>query len=72
SMDEEGMREAAKVSGGRFYREEDLAQLPASLVPRKAVFTERRETLLWNAPMLALFIGLITVEWILRKFSNLS
>ena len=35
-------------------------------------FTVRREELLWNWPMLLLFVGLITLEWILRKFSNLS
>jgi hypothetical protein len=71
-MDEEWMREAALASGGTFYREEDLHSLTANLKAQKAVFTERHETLLWNAPMLMIFIGLITVEWILRKFSNLS
>jgi uncharacterized membrane protein len=72
SMDEEGLRGAALAGGGAFYREEDLHTLAANLRPQKASFTERHETLLWNAPMLLIFVGLITIEWILRKFSNLS
>jgi uncharacterized membrane protein len=71
-MDAEALREATLASGGRFYREEDLHGLASNLKPQKATFTTRHETLLWNAPVLFLFVGLIAVEWILRKFSNLS
>jgi uncharacterized membrane protein len=71
-MEEETLRAAAEASGGAFYREEDLHRLAASLRPKSSPVVERRETLLWNAPMLVLFVALIGAEWILRKFSNLS
>jgi len=71
-MDEALLREAAAASGGKFYREEDLHRLVANLAPRKAAVTSRHEVLLWNAPMLILFVALVLAEWVLRKFSNLS
>jgi uncharacterized membrane protein len=71
-MDEPLLREAAAASGGAFYREEDLHRLGANLAPKKAAVTSRQEVLLWNAPMLLLFVGLVLAEWLLRKFSNLS
>jgi uncharacterized membrane protein len=69
---EDALREAARVSGGRFYREEDLGQLPDAVVPQKSPFTLRQEVLLWNPLVFVLFVGLISVEWVVRKFSNLS
>lgn len=69
---EDPLRATAAASGGAFYREEDLHKLVAGVKPAKAAFTVRHEELLWNAPMLLLFVALITVEWILRKLSNLS
>jgi uncharacterized membrane protein len=69
---EEPLRDAAKVSGGRFYREEDLQHLAKSLQPRPVPFTRRQEVLLWNPLALLLFLGLITTEWLVRKFSDLS
>ncbi len=71
-MDEEALRAAAQASGGAFYREEDLHRLLTALQPRKAPYTMRSEMLLWNAPVLLVFLALIAAEWILRTFSNLS
>jgi hypothetical protein len=71
-MAEDALREAAALSGGKFYREEDLHRLAADLAPRKASFVVRHEMLLWNWPMFLAFLGLITLEWVLRKFANLS
>jgi hypothetical protein len=69
---EDALREAALASGGSFYREEDLSRLPEQLRPQKTPFVLRQEVLLWNPLVLVLFVGLITGEWVLRKFSNLS
>jgi uncharacterized membrane protein len=69
---EDSLRAAAQASSGKFYREEDLHRMLASLEPRKAPYTMRSEMLLWNAPVFLIFLGLIAAEWILRKFSNLS
>ncbi len=71
-MAEDALREAAALSGGKFYREEDLHRLASSLEPRKAPFVTRHEVLLWNWPLFLVFLGLITLEWVLRKFANLS
>lgn len=71
-MAEDTLREAAALSGGAFYREEDLPRLLSSLPLRKAPFVTRHEILLWNWPVFFLFLGLITLEWVLRKLSNLS
>jgi uncharacterized membrane protein len=70
-MAEGALREAARASGGRFYREEDLHLLPQQIEPRQMQFTMRVEKLLWNPLMMILFVGLVTTEWVLRKFSNL-
>lgn len=69
---EEPLRQAAEASGGRFYREEDLGRLPEQVAPQKTSFVLRQEILLWNPLVLVLFVGLISAEWVLRKFSNLS
>lgn len=71
-MAEEALRSAAETSGGRFYREEDLSHLAADISPRALPFVQRQEILLWSPLTMLLFVGLITAEWVLRKFSNLS
>jgi hypothetical protein len=69
---EESLRLAANLSGGRYYREEDLHQMVSSIVPRTAPFTQRQEVLLWHPLTMLLFVSLLTAEWVLRKFSHLS
>jgi hypothetical protein len=71
-MAEQLLRETAAESGGVFYREEDLHRLAAAVQPQKTGFTRHQEVLLWNPLTLLLFVGLISAEWLLRKFSNLS
>lgn len=69
---EKTLRELAETSGGRFYREEDLSKLASAIEPRYADFTRRQEILLWNPLAFLVFLFLITAEWLVRKFSNLS
>lgn len=69
---EEALRNAAALSGGLFYREEDLAHLADSLPRRTTSFVQRQEILLWGPLALLAFVLLITCEWLLRKISNLS
>jgi hypothetical protein len=71
-MAEEALKAAAQTSKGRFYREEDLHHLAADVEPRKLPFVQRQEILLWSSLTMLLFVSLITAEWVLRKFSNLS
>ena len=68
-MDAGEMRQAAKISGGKFFVYTQTEELLASLPKGRQV---RIESLppqpLWNAPILALaFVGLLTGEWLLRK-----
>jgi len=69
---EAALRDLAQTSGGRFYREEDLHRLAGDIPTRMVSFTRRQEVLLWNPLALLVFVGLITAEWVVRKFSNLS
>ncbi len=69
---DEALRAAAAASGGAYYREEDLHRLADAVEARPAPFVQRQEILLWNPLALVLFVALITAEWVLRKFSNLS
>lgn len=71
-MNEKGLRDAAQVALGRFYREEDLHEMAGSIVMQKKEFTLRQEVLLWNPLAILLFLALITAEWLVRKFSDLS
>jgi len=58
--------------GGGFYREENLQRLPDNIKPRYIGFVRRQEMVLWNPLAMIIFVGLITAEWLVRKFSNLS
>jgi hypothetical protein len=69
---DEALAGMASASGGRFHREESLHTLPDAIEGASHFFTERREVLLWGPLAMALFILLITAEWVVRKFSNLS
>lgn len=68
-MDAAEMREAAKISVGKFYTFSTAGSLLADLPRGRQV---RIESLppkpIWNAPLLAgLFVLLIATEWLLRK-----
>ena len=69
---ETALREAAAISGGGFYHEEDLQRLPAQVKGQMATTRRREEVVLWGPLALILFLSLITCEWLLRKLSNLS
>src|SRR5205814_926140 len=62
---EKTLRECAEISGGRFYREEDLHQLSSSLEVKKKEFRRHQEVVLWNPLAVLLFLGLITMEWLI-------
>ena len=72
-----GMAEAeliklAEETGGKFYREEDLSNLPADITPQYSPYSQKEELLLWNRWAMFLLIGLLTMEWTLRKFNSMS
>jgi hypothetical protein len=57
---------------GRFYHEENLHEMPTAIETQKAPYSSRDETILWNRWALFLLIGLLALEWFLRKFNGLS
>lgn len=68
-MKAQELQDAAKTSGGAFYRVQDTGKLLAALPPGRHV---RVESLppepLWNLPWLPIvFVGLLASEWLLRK-----
>ena len=69
---EADMRKLAEATGGKFYREEDLQRLPDEVTSQYAAFSRRDETTLWNWKAMALLIGLLTLEWVVRKLNSLS
>ncbi len=72
-MNEPALRALAEGSGGKFYREEDLHTLSKELKPKTVSFSQRKETLLWESWWVwALIVSLFTLEWVIRKFSNMS
>jgi hypothetical protein len=72
-MNESGLRLLAEQTGGKFYREETLFQLANDVKPKTVSLTQRREVLLWTSWYVwAAIIGLFTLEWLVRKFGNMS
>jgi hypothetical protein len=69
---EKALRDAAQLSGGRFYREEDLYQLADSLEMRTTEFRHRQQFSLLLTPFFLLLLMLLTAVWLVRKFSDLS
>lgn len=62
----------SKDRPGKFYHEEDLYKLADDVPEQYAPFARRDETVLWNRWPLFLLIGLLSLEWFLRKFNGLS
>ena len=64
---------AASVTGGRVVELSDLADLVGAFGKPKESLTERHNISLWDKwPLLVLFLGLVTTEWILRRRGGLS
>jgi len=72
-MDAGSMRRAAEATGGRFYTFDTADRLAGDLPPGRQVPIESLPPRpLWNRwPVLALFLGLLVAEWILRKLRGM-
>ena len=69
AMNEVLLKEMARVSGGAFFREEDLHKLPGLIADKtQAGIRSEVDAEIWSSPFyFALILGVVTVEWILRK-----
>lgn len=66
------LRSMAEATGGRFFREENLHELPPLLESKDETVRTSVEIPLWSAPiMFLLFLLLATSEWLTRKLSGL-
>ena len=62
----------ASATGGRFFREENLFELPSLLQAKDETVRTPVEIPLWSAPItFLLFLLLATSEWLTRKLSGL-
>jgi hypothetical protein len=73
AMNEPLLREMAATTGGAFFREEDLHQLPATISAKTERVRSPLEVELWSSPLFfLLMLGVVTSEWVLRKLSHLK
>jgi hypothetical protein len=68
AMNEGLLKEMARVSGGAFFREEDLHKLPDMLSKKTEAVRSEVDAEIWSSWFyFALILGVATAEWILRK-----
>ncbi len=73
AMNEPMLRQMAEVSGGAFFREETLDQLPGKLHGQMERVESTVDAELWSSPFyFALLLGISSLEWSLRKKSQLK
>ncbi|MGB0582321.1 MAG: hypothetical protein ACPGVU_21725, partial [Limisphaerales bacterium] len=73
AMNEALLKEMAEISGGEFFREENIHQLPDRIAQRTEKVRSPMEVELWSSPLYFLLILLIvTVEWVVRKLVYLK
>ena len=68
AMNEPLLRSMAELSGGRFFREENIFELPAALTAKTERLTNVIDAELWASPLVfGVLLLLASVEWWLRK-----
>jgi len=75
NLNEAALTVLASNTDGKFYREGNLKDLVGEIKTKTVKLNPppRRETLLWTRwYALAAIVALLTLEWLIRKFSNLS
>lgn len=73
AMNEPILREMAGLSGGEFFREETLFQLPDKIRAKTERVRSPLEVELWASPLyFLLLLGVVSTEWVLRKLSHLK
>jgi hypothetical protein len=73
AMNEPSLREMARVSGGAFFREEDLSNLTHSISQNDEKVSRVVDADIWSSPIYFLLIVVVAVaEWLLRKRSGLK
>ena len=69
TLNEPLLRRVAEVTGGRYWRPDDLSGLADALAFSSAGIHERQQLPLWNAPFLFVLLVLLKcTEWSLRRY----
>lgn len=73
ALDDKLLRGMAAISGGGFFREEDLAGLPDKILAKSAtVATFQKIDLFYSGWLLAALLGFLFLEWLLRRLTQLK
>ncbi len=73
AMNEALLTQMARITGGGYFREEDLHRLPDTLTARTEKVRSPLEVDLWSSPLVFLILmAMVTTEWLLRKRSFLK
>jgi len=73
ALDEKLLKAMAETSGGLFFREEDLRDLPDKIAAKSAtVATFKKLDLFHNGWFLAALLGFLFLEWLLRRLTQLK
>jgi len=73
AMNEGLLKQVTAISGGRFFREEDLGDLGKELNSKPEILHTARDVEVWSSPFFfALLCACACTEWILRKRWNLK
>ena len=73
ALNESGLRELAQLSGGGFYREEDLSRLPEQIRHTAQPVLSSYDVEFWSSPLYFLALVLAAgAEWWLRKRAQLK
>jgi hypothetical protein len=73
AMNEPLLRDLASMTGGAFFREENLHKLPDTISAKTERVRSPLEVPLWSSPLyFLLLVGVVTVEWVVRKMSHLK
>ena len=73
AMNEPLLKEMARVSGGGFFREEDLGTLIGKLSQNDERIARVVDADIWSSPFYFLLVAMVaTAEWVLRKKSGLK
>jgi hypothetical protein len=73
AMNELLLKDMAAATGGQFFREEDLIKLPEAISAKTERVRSPLEVELWASPLYFLLMLLVvTMEWVLRKWSHLK
>ena len=73
AMNAKLMKDVATLTRGQFFREENLHKLVETITTKPATVESRLELELWATPLYFLLIlFVVTVEWVLRKWSYLK